>query len=128
MVRWKLRSRSKSTKDADGHIEGTPKETTEPLQSQEPLRKEPPEPEENPVLDYNEVLYTQPTYVKKGSFSPDPKKEQKQRTSWENPSTVEQNVDRIGITKTETVASNPHVSDHIEKKVDRLIAKKKSER
>ena len=128
MARWKLRSRSKTTKDTDDQVDIVPTETKKPLKPQETSQQEHPEPEEAPVKEYNEVLYAQSIPVKKVSFSPESKKEPKQRTSWENPSTIEQNVDRIGNTKADAVASNPNVSDQIEKKVDRLIAKKKSER
>jgi hypothetical protein len=104
------------------------RETKKPLQSRDTTQQERPEPEEAPVKEYNEVLYAQVTPTKKLSLSTQPKKESVQRTSWENPCTIEHSVDRIGMKKEETVASNPQISDQIEKKVDRLIAKKKLER
>jgi hypothetical protein len=96
---------------------------------QQPQTTNPQEhPEETPVMEYNEDLYAQSTPVRKASYSPELKQEMKQRTSWENPSTIEQNIDRLGTKKAEGLASHPDVSDQIEKKVDRLIAKKKVER
>jgi len=125
MVRWKLRNRSKSTKDTADQTDVASIKTT----IQRPQTTSPQEhPEETPVMEYNEDLYAQSTPVRKASYSPEPKQEMKQRTSWENPSTIEQNVDRLGTKKAEGLASHPDVSDHIEKKVDRLIAKKKVER
>jgi hypothetical protein len=126
MARWKLRSRSKSTKDTTNPTVVAPVETTN---TQQPQTTSPQEhPEETPVMEYNMDLYAQSTPVRKVSYAPVPKQEMKQRTSWENPSTIEQNIDRLGTKKTEGLASHPDVSDHIEKKVDRLIAKKKVER
>jgi hypothetical protein len=101
-------------------------ETTISQQSQTTSPQE--QPEATPVMEYNVDLYAQSTPVKKVSYAPAPKQEMKQRTSWENPSTIEQNVDKLGAKKAEGLASHPDVSDHIEKKVDRLIAKKKVER
>jgi len=126
MARWKLKNRSKSTKDTADQNDVAPKEMTTPQQPQTTSPQE--HPEEAPVMEYTVDLYAQSTPVRKVSYAPTPKQEMKQRTSWENPSTIEQNVDGLGTKKAEGLASHSDVSDHIEKKVDRLIAKKKVER
>jgi hypothetical protein len=125
MARWKLRNRSKSTKDTADQGNVAPMETT----PQQPQTTSPQEhPKETPVMEYTVDLYAQSTPARKVSYAPTPKQEMKQRTSWENPSTIELNIDRLGTKKAESLASHPDVSDHIEKKVDRLIAKKKVDR
>jgi hypothetical protein len=122
MARWNLLSRSKSKKDTANQAHVAPIETTK---QQPQITSSQEQPEEVPVMEYNEDLYAQSTPARKVSFSSEPTQALKQRTSWENPSTIEQNVDRIGVRKTDTVASNKDVGDQIEKKVDRLVAKKK---
>lgn len=127
MVRWKLRNRSKSTEDTTGQIDTVHMEMKQ-VQPTDTTQAEQPEPEEVPVKEYNEVLCSRTTPLKKLSIPTEPKKEPVHRTGWENPSTIERNVDMIGHKKTETMGSHLQTSDEIEKKVDRLIAKKKLKR
>jgi len=126
MARWKLRDRSKSTKETTDQSEVNPKETTTAQQPQPISQQE--HREETPVMEYSEDLYAQTGPARKPSYTQEPQQEMKYRTSWENPSTIEENVDRIGTRKAEGLSTHPDVSDHIEKKVDRLIAKKKVQR
>jgi hypothetical protein len=128
MARWKVKRRSKATKEIDASNDVVPVVTNPPAQKQNIVRQEHPEPKEVPVMEYDEELYTQGTAVKKPQLSFESRKEPMQRTSWEDPCTIERNVDRFGTKKAGTIASNPQVSDQIEKKVDRLIAKKKLDR
>jgi len=128
MARWKLKRRSKGTKETDASVNVT-RVKTDPAAQQQPLaRQEHPEPKEVPVMEYDEELYAQGTSVKKSQPLFESRREPMQRTSWEDPCAIERNVDTIGTKKTGTIATNPQVSDQIERKVDRLIAKKKHER
>jgi len=127
MARWKLLNRSKSKEDTSSQLDIAHVETktpTQPTGTTQPLHNEP---EEVPIKEYNEVLYSRTTPLKKQPTPAEPKKEPVRRTNWENPSTIERNVDMIGRKKSETAASHPQPSDEIEKKVDRLLAKKKLE-
>jgi hypothetical protein len=128
MARWKVKRRSKATKEIDSSIDVVPMVTNPSAQKQNIARQEHPEREEVPVMEYNEVLYAQGTPVKKPQLSFESRKEPIQRTNWEDPCTIERNVDRIGTKKAGVIASNQQVSDQIEKKVDRLVAKKKLDR
>jgi hypothetical protein len=127
MVRWKLLGRSKSKEDTTGQIGTVRVETktlTQPMKTVQTMNNEP---EEVPAKEYNEILYARSAPLKKQATPIQPKKEPVQRTSWENPNTIERNVDVIGVKKAGTVTSSSQTSDEIEKKVDRILAKKKLE-
>lgn len=129
MVRWKLRNRSKPAQNTTGETDTAHVETREPSQ---PINNTTQlvtnEHEEIPVKEYNEVLYPQTAPPKRVSIPTEPRKEPMHRTSWENPSTIEHNVDTIGRKKTEIITLHSQTSDEVERKVDRLLAKKKLER
>jgi hypothetical protein len=122
MVRWKLRNRPKTTEETTDQVPTIRMESEKPADATQP---EQPELEEEPVKEYNEVLYSQSTPFKKLSTPTEPKKEAVRRAAWENPDLIEQNVDVMGRKKIETRGSHSQTSDEIEKKVDRIIAKKK---
>ncbi|HVP99908.1 MAG TPA: hypothetical protein VMT57_00140 [Candidatus Thermoplasmatota archaeon] len=124
MARWSILRRSKATKETN--LGSVSLETNTPAQHIIGQQENPGQ-KDVPVMEYNEELYAQGTPVKKQQARFESRREPMQRTSWEDPCTIERNVDRIG-TKDETLATNSQVSDQIERKVDRLIAKKKLER
>jgi hypothetical protein len=126
MARWKLWGRSKATQETVNQSEVKVMETP-PTQQPQPVKQQEHH-EETPVLEYNETLYSKGSLVKKPTSSQELQQETKYRTTWENPRTIEENVDRIGTRKEEGFSTHPEVSDQIEKKVDRLIAKKKGRR
>jgi hypothetical protein len=124
MIRWKLRNRSKLTEDTTGQTNISQVETKKQTQATTTIQSV----DEEPVMEYSEVLYAQTTPLKKQPSLIEPKKEPLRRTSWENLEVIGHNVDRIGLKKVEPIASNQQTSNEIEKKVDRLLAKKKLER
>lgn len=134
MARWKLFGRSKSKE------EETIKEIDIPIQEPEKIEKpveEAPEdkesveeineevvekPEETSVPEHHETLYSEGHAPKKSEESK-PSEEPWKRSSWENPSTIEKNVDDIEQKKIEKRKTSE--SSDIEEKVDKLLAKKK---
>jgi len=125
MARWSITRRLKATKETN--LGSVSLETNTLAQQHIIGERENPGQKDVPVMEYNEELYAQGTPVKKPQARFESRREPMQQTSWEDPCTIERNVDRIG-TKDETLATNTQVSDQIERKVDRLIAKKKLER
>ncbi len=123
MARWKLLGRSKATQKTEDQIKTVSTETPATQQPQRISEQE--HHEETPVMEYNETLYTQTGPVRKPLYPSEPRPEMKYRSSWENPNTIEENVDRIRTRKAEDLSTHPDVDDKIERKVDRLIAKKK---
>lgn len=79
-----------------------------------------------PMKDYTETLYSKNTAPKKNKSSEKDEKKQPKRTSWENPATIEHNIDTMRQRKTEPSDTTLYTSDDINKKVDRLLTKKKT--
>jgi hypothetical protein len=126
MIQWKFWKHLKPTPDTSNQINAVSVETkNQPEKETNPTEKVSEEPEEEPVLQYNEVLCAQSTSIKKTSELPERKRELTHRTGWETPGTIERNVDTIESDRTRNAASNQKTNDEIERKVDRLIAKKK---
>ena len=126
MARWKLRGRSKSGNETADQKDTDTTKTETPQQTQTTSLQE--QCEETPVMEYNETLYAQAGPVRKPSYASESRQEMKYRASWENPSTIEENVDRIEKRKVDSLSSHPDVDNQIERKVDRLISKKKVQR
>jgi hypothetical protein len=78
-----------------------------------------------PITEYNETLYSANTSVKPVKKPGMEMKEPLKRTSWENPRTIEQNIDTMKKTQPETLAPCSQDTDNIEKKVDQILLKKK---
>jgi hypothetical protein len=85
------------------------------------------ESEEVPIKVYQEVLYSKDQTPKKPTVAPEKKKESLKRTSWESVGTIEHTVDIMEQKTTKSMGSTRKKSGSqvIEKKVDRILRKKK---
>ena len=122
MAKWKLWNRSKEKETTLPEFEATQDSGTKPV---EQIQKRNTTQEEKPIMEYNETLYSinsSPKQEKKPGLTT---KEPLKRTSWENPRTIEQNIDTMKKTQPETSAPCLQDTDNIEKKVDQILLKKK---
>ena len=129
MSRWKIFGKTKQKEEPQPSHDGIPQEqpriTPPPSfeEVKEPVQ-ETEQPKEQPITEHHETLYTKGDEPKQEKKAAQPRETPWRRTSWENPETIEKNID--------TLEKNPkkdsqksYDSLDIEEKVDRLIAKKK---
>ena len=123
LARWKLFDKFKSKKEEDN------KKTEIPIQESEEISQPEPETidekkEESPITDYHETLYSNGQGPKKSTESPKTSEKPWKPKSWESPHTIEKNVDGISKKKIGHTEKFSESSD-INKKVDRVLSKKK---
>jgi len=127
LTKWKLLKKSKIEEDTYAELEMAPHETKDQKKTEEtpPIVKE--ETEVTPVKEYTEVLYSRNAAQKQPTSAVIEKREQLKRTSWESPSTIEHNVDAMEKQPPESNGSVAQSNTVIDKKVDRILSKKKME-
>jgi hypothetical protein len=79
-----------------------------------------------PTKEYTETLYTSKSVVKQPGRSTE-KQHPFPRTSWENPATIERNVDAIDPNQNQTTTRAEEKNSQLEKKVDGILEKKKNQ-
>jgi len=120
LSKWKLWNRSKAKEETLTEIEPPTVQQEKPLQQpSEPT----PEPDTTPIKEYNETLYSINSSAKPQKKPSQETKEAPKRTSWENPRTIEQNIDTMKTPQPESARTQEN--DDIEKKVDQILLKKK---
>ena len=127
MTKWKLFNRSKGKEEASTEV----KMATEHIRGSEEKPKIPEtskESEELPIKEYNETLYSMGSVQKQPATTLPEKKQPLKRTSWESPGTIEHNVDDMGRKQTELPGTRTQTSSDTDKKVDRILSKKKVRR
>lgn len=126
LVRWKLFGKSRSKKEEKSkEMETTAQENKEVLPPEpEKIDETSEETEELPVTDYRETLYSNGDDPKKSTTPPKTDKKPWKQKSWESPYTIEKNVDDFGKKKIKNAEKTSNSRD-LDKKVDRLLSKKK---
>lgn len=127
MAKWKLFNRSKGKEEAPTEVETT----TEHIGESEEKPKIPETREESkevPIKEYNETLYSKGSVQKQSATTFPEKKQPLKRTSWESPGTIEHNVDDMGRKQTKLPGTRTQTSSDTDKKVDRILSKKKVRR
>jgi hypothetical protein len=76
-------------------------------------------------MEYNETLYTTDSSVKPEKKSGSEIKGTRKRTSWENPRTIEQNIDTMKKAPSELSETCSQKDTDVDKKVDQILLKKK---
>jgi hypothetical protein len=122
LAKWKVWNRSKGKEATLPEFEATQDIVTKPV---EQIQNRTPQQEEKPIMEYNETLYSINSSSKPEKKPGIETKEPMKRTSWENPKTIEQNIDTMKKTQPETSAPCGHDSDNIDRKVDQILLKKK---
>ena len=122
MAKWKLFGKSKSKKEENINEVEIPVQESEEISQQESETNE--ETEELPVTDYHETLYSNGHAPKKSTIPPKTSEKSWKRRSWESPHAIEKNIDDIGKKKIDYTEKSSESLD-INKKVDRLLSKKK---
>ena len=106
-------------------MEITVQESKEVLQPEpETIDETSEETEELPVTDYHETLYSSGHAPKKSTTPPKTDEKPWKQKSWESAYTIEKNVDDIGKKKIDYTEKTFESRD-VNKKVDRLLSKKK---
>jgi len=125
LTKWKLfnRLKTKEPPQAEITIQKKENQTSEEKQGAKQTGKEQ---TEIPVKVYDETLYSKGSKLKQKSTTTPEKKRSLKRTSWENADTIEQNIDDMRHSQTESTAGGNQNKDNIEKKVDYILLKKKS--
>lgn len=126
MTKWKLFKKSK-TKETGIEVEmiaGEAKETKKHENTRPPLKEEE---EKIPIKEYQETLYSKDVPPKKRTAQDKEKKEPLKRTSWESAGIIERNVDAMGKEPTDSTGSGTQGNNTVDKKVDRILSKKKIE-
>jgi hypothetical protein len=127
VTKWKIFNRLKGKKDAPTEVEMTPEHLGESEGKMKiPETRE--ESEEVPIKEYNETLYSKGSVQKQPATTLPEKKQPLKRTSWESPGTIEHNVDDMGRKQTELPGTRTQTSSDTDKKVDRILSKKKVRR
>jgi len=126
LARWKLFGKSKSKKEENNkEIEIMVQENKEVLQPEpETIDETSEETEELPVTEYHETLYSNGHAPKKSTTPPQTDEKPWKQKSWESAHTIEKNVDDIGKKKIDYTEKTSESQD-VDKKVDRLLSKKK---
>ena len=115
MARWKLFGRSKSID------EGLESEATLQIDSEEDILSETDqEPQESRMIEYHETLFSKDSKSKKHSKFEQAYSDQR---IWRDLNAIEENID--GIDKSRLKLSTSRSNDDINKKVDKLLSKKK---
>ena len=86
------------------------------------------ESEEVSIKEYNETLYSKDSVQKQPATTLPEKKQALKRTSWESLGTIEHNVDDMGRKQTELPGTRTQTSNDTDKKIDRILSKKKVKR
>jgi len=86
------------------------------------------EPEEVSIKEYNETLYSKDSVQKQPATTLPEKKQPLKRTSWESLGTIEHHVDDMGCKQTELPETRTQTSNDTDKKIDRILSKKKVRR
>jgi len=127
LAKWKIFGKSKPKKEDKSECEEIvhpePKEILEP--EEEIIIETKQDTEEPTVIEYRKTLYSEGYAPKKDKISSKTNEEPWKRRSWENMSTIEKNVDGISKKKMETKTSIQTKSSDTDKKVDKLLSKKK---
>jgi hypothetical protein len=80
--------------------------------------------EDRPIKEYNETLYSKGSGQKQPLYISD-RKQSLKRTSWEDSKTIELNIDNMGRRLLRPSGSSIKTQDDTDKKVDRILLKKK---
>lgn len=119
----KLRGRLKTKEENYQEVEMMAKERKIP---EENIPETQQKPQEVPIKEYQETLYSKDTTGKQQVIQVEEKKKPVKRTSWENVDTIEQSVDAMEEKPMKSRGRETGCGSKVlEKKVDRIILKKK---
>lgn len=127
MTKWKLLKRAKTQEETGMEVEMITKEVKEPRKPEDtrpPFNKEP---DEIPIKEYQETLYSKDIPPKKRTAQSEETKEPLKRTRWESAGIVEHNVDAMEKKPAVSKENGIQTSSTINKKVDRILSKKKNQ-
>jgi hypothetical protein len=122
VAKWKLFKRSKTHDESN-----TEKKTTTiylNTSEKKPSAQIPPQ-KSKPVTEYNETLFSRDTPTKKEKKPGEEIREPVKRTSWENPKTIERNIDTMNKTRPQPYRGYSKEDVDLDKKIDQILSKKK---
>jgi hypothetical protein len=127
VAKWKIFNRSKGKQESPTEVEMNTILTGESEEKQKiPETRE--ESKEVPIKEYNETLYSKDSVQKQPATTLPEKKQPLKRTSWESISTIEYNVDDMGRKQKKLPETRTQTSNDTDKKIDRILSKKKVKR
>jgi hypothetical protein len=122
LAKWKLFHRSKGKEELPGKVETT----SEYIEKREEKKLDLPSGQEStPIKEYNETLFSMDSSLKPAKKYSGEGKEPLKRTSWENPRTIEQNIDTMKKTHSEASGIDSRKDIDVDRKVDQILLKKK---
>jgi hypothetical protein len=127
VAKWKLFNQSKGKQKLSAEIEMNTKHIGE-SEKKTKIPETTEESEEVPVKEYNETLYSKDSVQKQPATTLPEKKQTLKRTSWESPGTIEHNIDDMGQKQTKLPGTRTQTSNDTDKKIDRILSKKKVKR
>jgi hypothetical protein len=120
LSKWKLFHRPEAKEEVSGKV----KPATENAEKRGEKKLDLPSGQDSkPIKEYNETLFS--VDIKPAKKYGDERKEPLKRTSWENPRTIEQNIDTMKKTQSETSGIDMKKDIDVDRKVDQILLKKK---
>jgi hypothetical protein len=124
VVKWKLFNRLKGKQESPTEVEMNTKCKGESEEKPKiPETRE--ESKDVSIKEYNETLYSKDSVQKEPATMLPEKKQSLKRTSWESLGTIEHNVDDMGRKQIELQGTRTKTSNDTDKKIDRILFKKK---